>query len=112
VEAVAAQFLPLDPERCAEMEVYLSLFMAARTNPELMPLRDEALAALRQSCRHLIEALDNGSDLAPGADHELEARRLHALLDGLAMHLVFEGSDGDPDGARRLLSAHLDALAA
>lgn len=112
VEAVAAQFLPLDPERCAEMEVYLSLFMAARTNPELMPLREEAHAALRMSCRNLIEALDNGTDLAPGADHELEVRRLHALLDGLAMHLVFEGADGDPDGARRLLRGHLDDLAA
>ncbi|GAA1485367.1 TetR/AcrR family transcriptional regulator [Brachybacterium fresconis] len=112
VEAVAAQFLPLDPERCAEMEVYLSLFMAARANPELIPLREEAQAALRRSCRNLIGALDNGSDLAPGADLELEARRLHALLDGLAMHLVFEGGDGDPDGARRLLRAHLDSLAA
>lgn len=112
VEAVACEFLPLSPERWAEMEVYLSLFMAAGTNPELAPHRDQAHAALRASCRNLISALDNGTDLAPGADQELEAQRLHALLDGLAMHIVFEGVRGDTAGARRVLRAHLDALAA
>lgn len=112
VEAVASEFLPLGPERWAEMEVYLTLFLAAGTNPELTPHRDGAHAALRASCRHLIAALDNGADLAPGADHELEAQRLHALLDGLAMHLVFEGDRGDQDEARRVLRAHLDSLAA
>ena len=109
VEAVACEFLPLGAQRWAEMEVYLSLFMAAGTNPELAPYRDRAHAALRASCRGLIDALDNGVDLAPGADHELEAQRLHALIDGLAMHLVFRGSE--PGEVRRVLRAHLASLA-
>lgn len=112
VEAVAREFLPLGPERWAEMEVYLSLFMAAGTNPELAPHRDQAHKALRASCRNLIDALDNGTDLTAGADRELEAQRLHALLDGLAMHLVFDGVRGDAAWARRVLRAHLDSLAA
>lgn len=112
VEAVACEFLPLSPERWAEMEVYLSLFMAAGTNPELAPHRDQAHAALRASCWNLIDALDNGTDLAPGADHEFEAQRLHAVLDGLAMHLVFEGVRSNTAEARRVLRAHLDSLAA
>ena len=42
VEVVACEFLPLSPERWAEMEVYLSLFMAVGKNPELAPHRDRA----------------------------------------------------------------------
>lgn len=112
VEAIALEFLPLDQERRAEMEVHLSLSMSARTNPELTALRDQAHAALRQSCRNLVDSLDNGIDLAPGADHALEAQRLHALLDGLALHVVTEGAGGDPEAARQVVRAHLDSLAA
>lgn len=110
-EAVALEFLPLGPERRAETEVYLTLFMAANTNPGLRRHRTEAHEALRYACKNLIASLDNGTDLAPGTDHDLEARRLHALLDGLAVHLIFEAPDGDSGWARHVLQEHLDSLA-
>lgn len=110
-EAVALEFLPLDLERRAETEVYLTLFMAASVNPELRRLRTEAHEALRYSCENLIRGLDNGVDLAPGVDHETAARHLHALLDGLAAHLIFNQPEDSPGWARRVLRNHLTALA-
>jgi AcrR family transcriptional regulator len=109
-EAVALEFLPLDAERRAESEVYLTLFMAASANPGLRQLRTEAYEALRYACENLIRSLGDGNDLAPGLDHELEARRLHALLDGLAAHLIFNQPGDAPSWARRVVRAHLDAL--
>lgn len=110
VEAVAAELLPLDRERRAEMEVYLALFTAANANAELRGVRDGAHRTTRDACRWMIGRLDNGTDLAADADRELEALRLHALLDGLAAHLVYEPADADAQWARRVLVRHVRSL--
>lgn len=112
VEAVAAELLPLDHERRAEMEVYLALFAAANANVELRAPRDTAHRAVRDACRWMIDRLDNGTDLAPEAERALEATRLHALIDGLAAHLVYEPADADPEWARRVLVGHIRSLQA
>lgn len=123
VETVAAQLLPLDVERRAEMEVYLALFTTANTHEELRGPRDEAHRTVRQACRWMIaqladadpdadtDARDDARHLAPFADHELEALRLHALLDGLAAHLLYEPRGADTGWAQRVLSLHIRALA-
>lgn len=110
VEAVAAQFIPLDRDRRAEMEVYLALFTAANADAQLRGPRDTTHRAMRGACQWMIGRLDDGSDLAPGADHELEAARLHAVIDGLAAHLVYEPADADPEWARRVLARHIRSL--
>ncbi|GAB2902600.1 TetR/AcrR family transcriptional regulator [Streptomyces mayteni] len=112
VEALARQFLPLDTERRTESEVYLALFDAARADEALRASREAAHRHLREVCRTLIGRLDNGVDLAPGADLDLEAARLHALLDGLGAHVVHEPAGADPGWTARVLSRHLDSLAA
>jgi AcrR family transcriptional regulator len=112
VEAVAAELLPLDRERRAEMEVYLALFTAANVNADLRGVRDGAHRTTRDACRWMVAQLDNGVDLAPGADRELEALRLHAVIDGLAAHLVYEPADADPEWAHRALVRHIRSLGA
>ncbi|MFC4015012.1 TetR/AcrR family transcriptional regulator [Nonomuraea purpurea] len=110
VEALACELLPLDEGRRAEMEVWLALFGAANTEESLKGPREEALEALRDTCRWMIAQLDNGVDLSPGRDLELEARRLHAVIDGLALHLLYAPPSSDTDWATRVLSSHLDSL--
>ncbi|WP_147917482.1 TetR/AcrR family transcriptional regulator [Ruania zhangjianzhongii] len=110
VQAVAAQLLPLDAQRRAEMEVYLALFTAANADADLRPARDVAHQSVLAGCRWMIEQLDAGGLLAGGADHEVEARRLHALIDGLAAHLIYEAGDADPGWAHEVLLRHLASL--
>jgi AcrR family transcriptional regulator len=112
VEAVAAELLPLDGQRRAEMEVYLALFGAANANADLRGVRDAAHRTVRDACRWMIGRLDNGVDLTPEADRELEAVRMHALIDGLAAHLVYEPAGADPGWARRVLVHHVRSLRA
>jgi AcrR family transcriptional regulator len=110
VEAVAAELIPLDSSRRTEMEVYLALFSAANTEPGLRAPRDAAHRELRQACSWMIGQLDNGTDLHPDLDRELEADRLHAVIDGLALHLTCGPADPHPEWARRALARHLRSL--
>ncbi|MER6950162.1 TetR family transcriptional regulator C-terminal domain-containing protein [Nonomuraea sp. NPDC000554] len=110
VEAVAREMLPLDADRRTEMEIFTALFTAANAAECLKRPRAQAHDALRDACRWMIGQLDQGAVLAPGLDVELEARRLHALLDGLAAHLLYEPPSAETGWATRVLSAHLDSL--
>lgn len=110
VETVAAELLPLDGERRAEMEVYLALFTAANADADLRAPRDAAHQQVLDACRWMIARLDDGNDLAPGSDRELEAARLHAVLDGLAAHLVYEPPNADTEWARAVLVRHVRSL--
>lgn len=112
VEAVAAELLPLDRDRRAEMEVYLALFAAANTNVDLRETRDTAHRQMHDACRWMIGRLAEGDALDAAADRELEALRLHALIDGLAAHLTYGVAGADPEGARRVLRRHIRSLAA
>ncbi|MEO3889659.1 TetR/AcrR family transcriptional regulator [Nonomuraea sp. B5E05] len=112
VEAVARELLPLDDERRAEMEVNMALFSAATAEESLRGPRAEAHEAVRDTCRWMIAQLDNGIDLAPGRDVQLEALRLHAVIDGLAGHLVYEPPTADTSWATDVLSTHIDSLKA
>lgn len=97
------QFLPLDADRRAEMEVWLAFAARALVDPGLRELRDESHDSVRRVCRLAVELIG-----AP--EPELEAERLHALVDGLAQHAIVAPEVTTPDRQRRLLAAHLRSL--
>jgi AcrR family transcriptional regulator len=102
VEWALHQVLPLDPERRAEMQVWLAFTMRSLVDPELGDLRERAHAGLRDLCRSAVAALR----LEPA---EPEAERLHALIDGLALHAVVDPEVTTPARQRELLASYLDA---
>lgn len=110
VELVASQFLPLDQERRAEMAVYLALFSSANADNALRAPCDEAYRDLRLACHWMLGELDNGVDLAAGRDLDFEATRLHAVIDGLALHLIYEPPDADSGWAHDVLIGHIRSL--
>ena len=103
--ALLQQVLPLDDERRAEMQVWLAFTMRALVDPRLRGLLDDAHAALRRLCRRAVDGLG-----APDAAREAE--RLHALVDGLALHAVLDPATTTPARQLELLGAQLDELAA
>lgn len=109
-EQVLAELLPLDPERQAENEVWLAFTARALVDPQLRALRDEAYDLLRDACRRWVRLL-----LPRGAselDIDLEAERLFALLDGLAVHAAMRPEQTNPDGLLAVLNHHLDQITA
>jgi AcrR family transcriptional regulator len=99
------EVLPLDAERHAEMQVWLAFTARSFVEPGLRALRDRAHTGLRSLCRAAVELLG-----APSV--EPEAERLHALIDGLALHAVLDPATTTPERQVELLAAQLDALEA
>lgn len=103
--AVLAQLLPLDAERRTEMEVYLALGTAAMTDPALRDGHRASQEAIRDVCARALAVLTG----RPPSD--VEVRELHALVDGLALHVVRQEPDDDAAWALEVLDAHLVRVA-
>lgn len=106
-ERVLLELLPLDPERAAENEVWLAFTARAQVDPELRAVHDQGYDVLRGGCRRLVEGL---AGEVTGLDVELETDRLHALLDGLAVHIAMRPDALTPDRAKLIVARHLDEL--
>lgn len=96
---VLCEFLPLDGQRRAELEVNLALIAEAPVLPELTRIRNEATLALRAACVRQVEIL-RGRELdfesaLEGAGDQRAGARLHALIDGLALHLLMDAGRAD-----------------
>ncbi|MER7172777.1 TetR/AcrR family transcriptional regulator [Streptomyces mesophilus] len=104
-DTVLAELLPLDAERRAENEVWLAFTARSMTDPTLRALREESYDRLRAGCRGLVTGL-----IGPGRDPELESARLHALVDGLAVHAAMRPDAATAESMRAVIAAHLSEL--
>lgn len=108
-QRVLAELLPLDDERRAENEIWLAFTSQAMVDPALRAMRDEGYEALLGGCRALVAGL-SAAGLAP-TDISAEAERLHALLDGLAVHAAMRPERHPAGSLTAAITRHLDALA-
>jgi AcrR family transcriptional regulator len=109
VEMSFAQLLPLDAERRVEMEVFLSVGVLAFTDAALRPAYERAHHDLREGCRQMLTWLATDPDYS-ALDAQSETARTHALIDGLAVHLVRQQADESTTWATEELARHLDSL--
>ncbi len=110
VRILAEQFVPLDDDRRGEMDVWQAFVVAAQTDPALGEVRDRTDREMYEGFLRATTALDAAGLLTAGASAEVEAMRLHALVDGLAAHGVNHPHRMGADRIHAVLDAHLDAL--
>lgn len=110
VEQVLFELLPLDDERRAENEVWLAFAGRALIDPGLRTRHDEIDDALRRTCTSAIGRLAGAGRIRPRLDEALEAERLHALLDGLALHTAMRPEQMSPRRIAAVVLRHLDSL--
>jgi AcrR family transcriptional regulator len=108
-QRVLAELLPLDDEQRAENEIWLAFTSRAMVDPALRALRDEGYDALRAGCQAIVTDLA-AAGLAP-TDIPAETQRLHALLDGLAVHAAMRADLHTAEALTAAIARHLDALA-
>lgn len=101
-----AQVLPLDETRRTEAQVWLAFSAAAATRPRLAEVHARQFDALAGLCRDVIAGLVALHRMPADTDIDREARRLHALLDGLTLHALTAGATDAGD----LLTRHLHNL--
>lgn len=101
---VLTQLLPLEPDSRAEMDVNLALIAEAPALPELVTIRDDAYRQLAEACTQLVELLVQ----RPRDGHIVQqGRRLHAIVDGVAIHLLTQSPSEDTGWAVDILRDEL-----
>ena len=107
------EVIPLDQERQAEFDVWLSFVAQAQAESGVGGLR-EVLGpvhdSLRELCLSLVTGLSESNALHPDLSIELETERLHALVDGLSLHASIQPSRTTPARVREILTTHLNSL--
>lgn len=111
VLAMILEFMPLDAERRAEMDVNVALIAQAGVDPHIARVRDEAYAGLREGSRLMLCRLQNAGLFRPELDLDVETTNLHALIDGLALHMLMRDDEAFNAQAVASIAAHLDSLA-
>ncbi|MBF4579585.1 TetR/AcrR family transcriptional regulator [Frigoribacterium sp. VKM Ac-2530] len=130
--AVLLELLPLDDERRAEMEVTVAFAALALTDPSLRAAHEQTHAAVRDVCALALAHL--GARGAAGAGDgvrthaapgtravagtaaaaelvDVDVELTHAVVDGLALHLLAQAVGTDASWAVTALDAHLALLA-
>lgn len=110
VRAVLREVLPLDETRRAEMIVQMQLGSLALTDASLQDSVRQLSDGVRRVCVLALDELARSGAARAMTDAEAEADRLHALLDGLALQLLWSR---EPDEAARVaavLDRHLATL--
>jgi AcrR family transcriptional regulator len=111
-ERLLHQLVPLDDERRAESEVWLAFTGHALVDPEQRAIHERIHDQLHGACATAITLLADAGLTARDLDIPLEATRLHALVDGLAVHAVMRPSELPPSRIEAVLARHLDTLQA
>ncbi|MDX2967680.1 TetR/AcrR family transcriptional regulator [Kribbella solani] len=107
------EVLPLDAERRAEFEIWLAFMAQAQAESgagTLHALVDRVHNELRELCTSLINALAENELLRDGLDVRREIERLHAVLDGLALHAAIQPAHSTPTRIRQLMRHHIESL--
>ncbi|ADV67731.1 TetR/AcrR family transcriptional regulator [Deinococcus maricopensis] len=108
LRAILHQFLPLDEERTLEAGIWLAFVAQGQATPQLADTQGVAFDALHAAFHDGLWTLQRRNLLTPGADPTTEALALHALLDGLTLHLLMRKLT--PEQATGTLDAHLARL--
>lgn len=110
-EAVLAEVMPLDDRRRMEMAVNMAVVAESPSHPALRRVALDAQRAIRDACEAVLSFLKQEKLVRADADLSYETERLHALVDGLALHaLTASAKDLRPKAILRVLRSHLESL--
>jgi DNA-binding transcriptional regulator YbjK len=110
-EAVLAEMMPLDDQRRMEMAVNMAVVAESPAHPALRRVALDAQRAVRDACTAVLSYLQREKLVRADADLAYETERLHALVDGLALHaLTASAKDLNPRATLGVLRAHLASL--
>lgn len=112
VLAVVKNLVPFTEQTRAEMDVNIALVAEATAVPELKALRDSAHEQIAVACIRLAAMLREEDTEDPSEGATRNGRRLHALADGLALHLMHRAESEDLERAVELLREEIRSIAA
>jgi len=110
IQDAISELLPLDEERRVEAEVWFVFSAKALVDARLKQLSNQVYEDMRQGCYQAVLALQRLGLAKEGLQTELEVYRLHALVDGMALHHLLYPDKLTYRDMVDTLSYHLRAL--
>lgn len=110
IQLVIEELLPLDAERRAEMEVWFAFTAKAMSDSKLNELSVQVYEEMQGTFRIMMNELVAMNLAKPELDVELEAERLHALIDGLAVHGITHPEQMPPQRMRDIAADYVQSL--
>lgn len=107
---VIKNLMPFTEQTRAEMDVNVALIAEATAVPELKTLRDTAHDQLAFACIRLAALLREEAPDTPGTEATRNGQRLHAVADGLALHLMHRDAPEDKDRAMEILRGEIRTI--
>lgn len=102
--------IPTDPHRRQMSEVWLLLLSQRNAEPDLVPILTSLNVTVLDGLREVLSGMQISGLLGQDVDLDLEARRLHALVDGLSVQSMTDPDFMPPAEVRRVVAAHLAEL--
>lgn len=105
-----SEVLPIDEERKIEMEVWLAFSAKVLVDTKLRELSNKVYKDMHQGFENVIRALKLLNILKDEIDLDLEANRLHAIVDGMAIHHLLNPEQFTHENIIETLKYHLQSL--
>lgn len=107
--SILLELVPVDDNSMAEMEVWFAFTFHRKYAEEPFDEQDDGFFA---GMRRMIELLDQIHLFNKQLDKEVEAERLYALVDGLALHALLEPKRLDRKRIVEVLTRHIESICA
>ena len=105
-----SEVLPVDEERKIEMEVWLAFSAKVLVDTKLRELSNKVYEDMHRGLEKVIHALLALNIIKEEHDLDLEVNRLHALVDGMAMHHLLNPEQFTEEKMVETLKYHLQSL--
>ena len=102
--------LPLDDERRVETEVWFVFSAKALVDLRLRQLNEQVYTEMSNAFKRVIQFLQQVGLVRADLQAEREAKRLHALVDGLALHHLMHPEKLTKQAIIDILQHHLRTL--
>jgi AcrR family transcriptional regulator len=103
--------IPDSPARRRQSEVWLLLLAEQSTNTEAQAILSELTSEVAAGARAFVGLLGDHGLVHPRRNVAVEAERIHALADGLAVQTLVDPTTMTPEKLRTIVEAHLRELA-
>lgn len=108
VLSIFLELMPTDEEKRVEMEVWFEFTLHMKKMN--LPAFDAQHDGIYELIEEVLSYLDELNLLRQGLNRSLEAERLYAVLDGLALHALLDASRLDSERIREVLQLQLASI--
>lgn len=105
-----SEILPIDEERRIEMEVWFVFSAKTLVDKKLEEQSQKVFNEMRTGIEKVINSLDTMQLLKEDVDKQFEITRLHALIDGMAIHHILHPKTVTTNDMVNTLTYHLKKL--